>query len=77
MHSWPNVKALPFSITTNVKYYVLYSMSQGRPESVRTCFMNFALSFLIVGDNDIIRTILDTKGNHCADDSRSLYTKLK
>ncbi|XP_064405928.1 nucleolar pre-ribosomal-associated protein 1-like isoform X3 [Halichondria panicea] len=24
--------------------------------------MNFALSFLIVGDNDIIRTILDTKG---------------
>lgn len=42
--------------------------SQGRSDSVRVCFMNFALSFLIVGESDVIKSILELKGVFpCAD----------
>ena len=34
---------------------------QGCSDSVRTCFIKFALSFLIAGNNDVIRNILDLK----------------
>ena len=36
-------------------------MSQGYSDSVRTYFIKFALSFLITGDNDVIRNILELK----------------
>ena len=31
-------------------------------ESVRQCFMNFALSFLVVADSDVVSAILELKG---------------
>ncbi|CAI8045559.1 Nucleolar pre-ribosomal-associated protein 1, partial [Geodia barretti] len=34
---------------------------KGTSDSVRTCFVKFALSFLIAGDNDVIRNILQLK----------------
>ena len=34
---------------------------QGSSDSVRTCFIKFALSFLVAGDNEVIRNILELK----------------
>lgn len=36
-------------------------MFQGSSDSVRTYFIKFALSFLIAGDNEVIRNILELK----------------
>ena len=34
---------------------------QGSSDSVRTCFIKFALSFLVAGDNEVVRNILELK----------------
>ncbi len=35
---------------------------QGTDDSVRLCFIKFALSFLVVGDSEVIKNILELKG---------------
>ena len=43
---------------------VLFTVScvQGTDDSVRSCFIKFALSFLVIGGDHVIRAILELKG---------------
>ena len=43
---------------------VLFTIScvQGTDDSVRSCFIKFALSFLVIGGDHVIRAILELKG---------------
>ena len=55
-----NATALALSPRQNKQLFTL--LLQGTSETVRLCFLKFALSFLVVGDNEVIRAILQLKG---------------
>ena len=39
-----------------------FFFSEQDEEDVRTCLLHFIVAFLLVGDNELIRRLADTKG---------------